>query len=134
MLVTLKKNKIYLIRKGNFMLYITMLRCRQKEKLACLTHYNNKFILLKNEEKILKRKVASNDKDGELILKLKEITNEILEVKRIIVNIEFDIKDNNYHIEMEEAKLSREASKAKARVMKSKMNKHCEEKLKSQLA
>lgn len=116
------------------MLYITMLRCRQKEKLACLTHYNNIFIQLKNEEKFLKKRLVNNYRDEELIDKLKTITNEILEVKRVIINIELDIKDNNYHIEMEEAKLSREASRAKARVMESKMNKHSEEKLKSQMA
>lgn len=116
------------------MLYITMLRCRQKEKMACLTHYNDKFVLLKNEEKVIKKQIKNCGPNRELVQQLKEITIDILEVEKIIINLKINIKDNEYHIEKEEAKLANEAAKAKARVIELKKNKSSVEKLKRQMA
>lgn len=111
------------------MLYITMLRCRQREKDASLKYYKNRLSKLKNLRKDLKEQLVLHQDKESISQAFQEVNLELSEVKSKIKEIEAEIRDNDYLIGIEEKNLAKEAALAKERVMaaraaKSRVNSH----------
>lgn len=99
------------------MLYITMLRCRQMEKDASFKYYQNRLLQLKKVQKNLKLQYDKYNETIDTNEELNEISMEILNIKIKMKQIEAEIQNNDYQIEIEEENLAREAAMAKERVM-----------------
>lgn len=99
------------------MLYITMLRCRQMEKDASLKYYQNRLLQLKKVQKNLSVQFDKCNENIDTNGELEEIAIEIINIKSKMAQIEAEIQNNDYQIEIEEENLAKEAAMAKERVM-----------------
>lgn len=105
------------------MMFITMLRCRQREKDASLKYYQNRLVQLKKIQKNLNPKFELCKEEMDFTQALNEVAIEVQETKNIILKIEAEIQNNNYRIENEENNLALKAAKAKERVMAARLAK-----------
>lgn len=99
------------------MLYITMLRQRQTEKLTHLKNLQKRLNELQQEEDCFREQFRDEIMKGSVQNALLEVQKERNMLEADLEATVADITHNSSQIEKEEENLAREAARAKSRVM-----------------